>query len=71
MWCEGAASDKVAALSKAGVIVTDSPAKIGSETLKVSRNPFIHFTFSYSIQGNEGRRLVVKIRAYSFSIIPD
>ena len=31
----GAASDKVAALQKAGVIVTDSPAKIGSEMLKV------------------------------------
>ena len=32
---KGAASDKVAALQKAGVIVTDSPAKIGSEMLKV------------------------------------
>lgn len=32
---QGAASDKVAALSKAGVIVTDSPAKIGAEMLKV------------------------------------
>ncbi|KAI0257460.1 succinate-CoA ligase [Lactifluus subvellereus] len=31
---KGAASDKVAALQKAGVIVTDSPAKIGSEMLK-------------------------------------
>lgn len=31
----GAASDKVAALQKAGVIVTDSPAMIGSEMLKV------------------------------------
>ena len=31
----GAASDKVAALEKAGVIVTDSPAKIGSAMLKV------------------------------------
>ncbi|KAG6332079.1 hypothetical protein ID866_7007, partial [Astraeus odoratus] len=31
----GAASDKVAALEKAGVIVTDSPAKIGAEMLKV------------------------------------
>jgi len=31
----GAASDKVAALQKAGVIVTDSPAKIGSEMVKV------------------------------------
>ena len=31
----GAASDKVAALEKAGVTVTDSPAKIGSTMLKV------------------------------------
>lgn len=32
---KGAAIDKVAALTKAGVIVTDSPAKIGIEMLKV------------------------------------
>lgn len=32
----GAASDKVKALEQAGAIVTDSPAKIGSEMLKVS-----------------------------------
>ncbi|KAH9081986.1 succinate-CoA ligase [Lactarius deliciosus] len=32
---KGAASDKVAALQKAGVIVTESPAQIGSEMLKV------------------------------------
>lgn len=31
----GAASDKVAALEKAGAIVTDSPAKIGASMLKV------------------------------------
>ncbi|KAL0951319.1 hypothetical protein HGRIS_008025 [Hohenbuehelia grisea] len=31
---KGAASDKVAALEKAGVIVTDSPAKIGQQMLK-------------------------------------
>lgn len=31
----GAASDKVAALERAGAIVTDSPAKIGVEMLKV------------------------------------
>lgn len=31
----GAASDKVAALEKAGVIVTNSPALIGAEMLKV------------------------------------
>ena len=35
LYASGAASDKVAALQKAGVIVTDSPAKIGSEMLKV------------------------------------
>ena len=33
---KGAASDKVAALQKAGVVVSDSPAKIGSLLLKVS-----------------------------------
>jgi succinyl-CoA synthetase alpha subunit len=33
---KGAASDKVRALEQAGVIVTDSPAKIGQEMLKVS-----------------------------------
>jgi succinyl-CoA synthetase alpha subunit len=34
----GAASDKVAALQKAGVIVTESPAMIGSEMLKVGNS---------------------------------
>ncbi|THH33518.1 hypothetical protein EUX98_g661 [Antrodiella citrinella] len=34
---KGAASDKVAALEKAGAIVTDSPAKIGSEMLKAMK----------------------------------
>ncbi|KAJ3870226.1 MAG: succinate-CoA ligase [Lentinula lateritia] len=34
---KGAASDKVVALSKAGVIVTDSPAKIGAEMLKAMK----------------------------------
>jgi succinyl-CoA synthetase alpha subunit len=37
----GAASDKVAALEKAGVIVTDSPAKIGAMMLKVRAFQFI------------------------------
>ncbi|KAI0788665.1 succinate-CoA ligase [Abortiporus biennis] len=35
---KGAASDKVAALEKAGVFVTDSPAKIGEEMLRVMQN---------------------------------
>ncbi|KIK70887.1 hypothetical protein GYMLUDRAFT_301191 [Collybiopsis luxurians FD-317 M1] len=34
---KGAAVDKVAALSKAGVIVTDSPAKIGAEMLQAMK----------------------------------
>ncbi|KAG7099162.1 Succinate--CoA ligase [ADP/GDP-forming] subunit alpha, mitochondrial [Marasmius oreades] len=34
---KGAASDKVKALEKAGVIVTDSPAKIGEEMLKAMK----------------------------------
>lgn len=34
----GAAADKVQALEKAGVVVTDSPAKIGSEMFKVGPN---------------------------------
>jgi len=34
---KGAASDKVAALERAGAIVTDSPAKIGAEMLKAMK----------------------------------
>lgn len=34
---KGAASDKVSALEKAGVIVTDSPAKIGATMLKAMK----------------------------------
>lgn len=34
---KGAATDKVAALEKAGAIVTDSPAKIGAEILKAMK----------------------------------
>ena len=40
----GAAVDKVRALEKAGVIVTDSPAKIGEELLKV------RWEFSFSMR---------------------
>jgi succinyl-CoA synthetase alpha subunit len=35
---KGAASDKVAALERAGAIVTNSPAQIGAEMLKVRRH---------------------------------
>jgi hypothetical protein len=54
----GAASDKVAALERAGAIVTDSPAKIGAEMLKVSqslllsRTCFIDCVLSFA--GHEG-----------------
>ena len=46
----GAASDKVAALEKAGVIVTDSPAKIGSSMLKV--RPEIEFHLDRKANGH-------------------
>lgn len=39
---KGGAEDKVKALERAGVIVTDSPAKIGSEMLKVSERLFVN-----------------------------
>lgn len=54
----GAASDKVAALQKAGVIVTDSPAKIGAEMLKVSLSIFSLSTRAHPplFPGNEGGR---------------
>lgn len=45
----GAASDKVAALEKAGAIVTDSPAKIGAEMLKVSPNELFTLKGSHII----------------------
>ena len=58
----GAASDKVAALEKAGAIVTDSPAKIGQEMLKVRRSHFDGKFADISLSpGNQGcrSRLVV------------
>lgn len=39
---KGAASDKVDALQRAGVIVTDSPAKIGLEMLKAMKAAGLH-----------------------------
>ena len=38
----GAASDKVAALEKAGAIVSDSPAKLGSLLLKAMKDAGLH-----------------------------
>ena len=38
----GAASDKVAALEKAGAIVSDSPAKLGSLLLKAMQDAGLH-----------------------------
>ena len=40
---KGAASDKVAALEAAGVLVTDSPAKIGASMLQVCALPFTQY----------------------------
>lgn len=64
----GAAVDKVAALERAGVIVTDSPAKIGAEMLKVrpastACNGILTFG-----KGNEGSRPCVD-REYSYTIV--
>jgi hypothetical protein len=50
----GAASDKVKALEKAGAIVTDSPAKIGSELLKVCDNNCCVTHVLNMITGDEG-----------------
>ena len=51
----GKASDKVAALEKAGALVTDSPAKIGSTMLTVNHffwtkdeQTFDHFIFIFN-----------------------
>lgn len=55
---KGRAEDKVAALEKAGAIVTDSPAKIGSTMLKVCSRNCTHHSHSdtvLSMIGHERR----------------
>jgi hypothetical protein len=57
----GAASDKVAALERAGAIVTDSPAKIGAEMLKVcfhSYHSHAHLLTSSFLQAMKAAGLV-------------
>jgi succinyl-CoA synthetase alpha subunit len=52
----GAASDKVAALERAGAIVTNSPAQIGSEILKVGHlSPRSVRPLTACSKGNESR----------------
>jgi len=52
----GAAADKVAALERAGVVVTDSPAKIGAEMLKVCSALIVCDGILTFGKGNEGGR---------------
>lgn len=68
-WIAGAAVDKVAALERAGVIVTDSPAKIGAEMLKVC-SIFIVFNGMLTFgKGNEGSRSRLD-RYYRYTNVP-
>lgn len=62
----GAASDKVKALEQAGAIVTDSPAKIGSEMLKV-RIHLVHPSMDLLTPptGDASRRIGIEILEYS------
>jgi hypothetical protein len=68
-WIAGAAVDKVAALERAGVIVTDSPAKIGAEMLKVcSALIACNGTLTFG-KGNEGGRSRID-RYYRYTSVP-
>lgn len=51
---KGAASDKVAALERAGAIVTDSPAKIGTSMLEVGLVSVYRRNLLTCCTGNEG-----------------
>jgi len=65
MFFSGAAVDKVRALEKAGVIVTDSPAKIGTEILKVSLlSSFLLILFLKKSLGHEGIQLGLKEKLF-------
>ena len=58
----GAATDKVAALEKAGAVVTDSPAKIGTEMVKVYRTHSFSYISANRFVGYEGSGSLVKDR---------
>ena len=60
LW-SGAAKDKVAALEKAGVIVTDSPAKIGEVMLQVESPLMLPSDAALTplFAGHEGRSIGV------------
>jgi hypothetical protein len=68
-WITGAAVDKVAALERAGVIVTDSPAKIGAEMLKVCSALIICNGVLTFWTGNEGGRSRID-RYYRYTSVP-
>lgn len=64
MFLSGAASDKVIALERAGAIVTDSPAKIGQQMLKVRSLDLTADFIVKQVIGNQGGRLDLVISAY-------